>query len=136
MAGFVPPGVPFERDHYKVLGLPRTASQEEIRERYREMILKFHPDRNESSNANEILKRLAESYAVLSDPENRRAFDLRSRPKPEPAPRNTPAQRERPPKDPEHGTREVPRFSVRRRVAMSVLFMIGVCSFAMLILLA
>lgn len=64
-----------KRDHYKVLGVSRMASQKEIKQKYRAMILRFHPDRNDSPDAAKILIRITEAYKVLSDPVSRRAFD-------------------------------------------------------------
>lgn len=65
----------FERDHYKVLGITRFASGDEVKQRYRKLVLKSHPDRSKSIHATEILRRVNESYAVLSNPEKRCAFD-------------------------------------------------------------
>jgi molecular chaperone DnaJ len=64
------------RDYYDVLGVPRNASEQEIKSAYRRLALKYHPDRNPgSSEAEEAFKEAAEAYGVLGDPEKRRRFD-------------------------------------------------------------
>lgn len=78
-SGNDPPDIKSERDPYKVLGVPRTASQDVIKRKYRSMILKYHPDRNDSKDAASILMRVTESYEVLSDPKSRHEFDMRNR---------------------------------------------------------
>ncbi|WP_297056636.1 J domain-containing protein [Thermosulfurimonas sp.] len=65
------------KDYYKILGVPRDASQEEIKRAYRRLALKYHPDRNRGNKeAEEKFKEINEAYAVLSDPEKRRQYDL------------------------------------------------------------
>ncbi|QJA06895.1 J domain-containing protein [Thermosulfurimonas marina] len=65
------------KDYYKILGVPRNASQEEIKRAYRRLALKYHPDRNRGNKeAEEKFKEINEAYAVLSDPEKRRQYDL------------------------------------------------------------
>ncbi len=63
------------KDFYKVLGVNRTATQEEIKDAYRRLALKYHPDVNKSSDAEAQFKEINEAYAVLSDPKKRRAYD-------------------------------------------------------------
>lgn len=64
-----------KRDYYEVLGVSKTDSAENIKSQYRKMALKFHPDRNKSSDAPEHFKEISEAYAVLSDPEKRKIYD-------------------------------------------------------------
>jgi curved DNA-binding protein len=63
------------RDFYAVLGVSRTASQDEIQRAYRRLARKYHPDVNKSPEAEERFKDVSEAYAVLSDPEQRRRYD-------------------------------------------------------------
>ncbi len=67
-----------KRDYYEMLGVSKTASPEEIKKAYREMALKFHPDRvpaEQKKDAEERFKEISESYAVLSDPSKRDLYD-------------------------------------------------------------
>lgn len=65
-----------KRDYYEVLGVGRTASDQELKSAYRQMALKFHPDRNPDNHAaEETFKEAAEAYSVLSDPQKRAAYD-------------------------------------------------------------
>ena len=58
-------------DYYDLLGLSRDASQEEIKNAFRKLAFKYHPDRNKRPDAEEKFKEVSEAYAVLSDPEGR-----------------------------------------------------------------
>lgn len=65
-----------QRDYYQILGVDKKAGPKEIKEAYRELAFKYHPDRNkEDAQASEMMKYINESYAVLSDPAKRRDYD-------------------------------------------------------------
>src|SRR5260221_13604929 len=65
-----------KRDFYEVLGVPRSATIEEIKAEYRKLALKYHPDRNpDNKEAEEKFKAAAEAYQVLSDAEKRKRYD-------------------------------------------------------------
>ena len=64
------------RDYYEVLGLPRTATENDIRREYRKLARQYHPDVNPGDHtAEEKFKEINEAYQVLSDPEKRRKYD-------------------------------------------------------------
>jgi molecular chaperone DnaJ len=64
------------RDYYEVLGVPRTASEQEIKSAYRKLALQHHPDRNPGDKgAEDKFKEAAEAYSVLGDPDKRRRYD-------------------------------------------------------------
>jgi molecular chaperone DnaJ len=63
-------------DYYKILGVPRTASEEEVKKAYRKQARKFHPDLNPGNKDSEAkFKEVTEANDVLSDPEKRRNYD-------------------------------------------------------------
>ena len=64
------------RDYYKILGVDRKASEDEIKRAYRKLALQYHPDRNPGDNkAEEKFKEINEAYQVLSDPAKRSRYD-------------------------------------------------------------
>ena len=64
------------KDYYEVLGVKRDAAQDQIKQAYRKLARKFHPDLNPGDKAaEEQFKGLQEAYDVLSDPENRKLYD-------------------------------------------------------------
>ncbi|MCC6899755.1 MAG: DnaJ domain-containing protein [Polyangiaceae bacterium] len=65
------------RDYYEVLGVSRDADEKAIKEAFRELAKKWHPDRNKAPEAEAHFKAVAEAYAVLSDPAKRRQYDQR-----------------------------------------------------------
>ncbi len=64
-----------KRDYYDILGVPRNASKDQIKNEYRKLALKYHPDRNKSPDAEERFKEISEAYAILSDEEKRAQYD-------------------------------------------------------------
>lgn len=65
-----------KRDFYEILGVPRNASQDEIKKAYRKLALQYHPDRNPNNKeAEDKFKEAAEAYEALSDPAKRQRFD-------------------------------------------------------------
>ena len=67
--------MPAKRDYYEILGVPKTASVDEIKSAYRKLAMQYHPDRNKDSGAEEKFKEISEAYAALSDPEKRKVYD-------------------------------------------------------------
>ena len=63
-------------DYYKVLGVQKNASEEEIKKAYRKLAMKYHPDHTKGDkSAEEKFKKISEAYAVLSDKEKRKEYD-------------------------------------------------------------
>lgn len=63
------------KDYYKILGIAKNASEDDIKKAYRKLALKYHPDKNKSSGAEEKFKEIAEAYEVLSDKKKRDIYD-------------------------------------------------------------
>src|SRR4051794_19370578 len=63
------------RDYYETLGVPRDASEQDIRKAYRKLAREYHPDVNKEPDAEERFKEISEAHAVLSDPEKREKYD-------------------------------------------------------------
>jgi curved DNA-binding protein len=64
------------KDYYKILGVDKNASQEEIKKSYRKLAMKYHPDRNQGNKeAEEKFKEVTEANEVLSDPDKRKKYD-------------------------------------------------------------
>jgi len=67
--------MPTKRDYYEVLGIPRNATDEEIKRAFRKLAFKYHPDHNHEDGAEEKFKEVNEAYEVLYDPDKRAAYD-------------------------------------------------------------
>jgi curved DNA-binding protein len=63
------------KDYYKIMGLERNASADDIKKAYRKLARKYHPDVSKEPNAEEKFKALGEAYEVLKDPQKRAAYD-------------------------------------------------------------
>jgi molecular chaperone DnaJ len=64
------------KDYYKILGVSENATQDEIKQAYKKLAMKYHPDRNPGDKqAEEKFKEINEAYSVLSDPEKRKQYD-------------------------------------------------------------
>merc|ERR1719213_1151832 len=63
------------KDYYKILGVARGASEEEIKKAYRKLALKYHPDKNQTTGADEKFKEIGEAYDVLSDSKKKQVYD-------------------------------------------------------------
>lgn len=64
-----------KRDYYEVLGVKKTATAAEIKSAYRKLALKFHPDRNKETGAEDKFKEINEAYQVLSDAKKKQTYD-------------------------------------------------------------
>ena len=67
--------MPDKREYYEVLGVPSSASEEEIKRAFRRLALEYHPDRNREPDAEEKFKEVNEAYQVLTNSEKRATYD-------------------------------------------------------------
>ncbi len=63
-------------DYYGTLGIPKNASEVQIKDAYRRLVLQFHPDRNPDPKAQGRMREINEAYAVLGDPQKRQQYDM------------------------------------------------------------
>jgi len=63
------------KDYYKILGVDKKVTADQIKKQYRKMARKFHPDVNKDNNAEQKFKEVGEAYEVLKDPKKRKAYD-------------------------------------------------------------
>ena len=64
-----------ERSYYEILGVSKDVSDAELKNAFRQLVRKYHPDVNHEQGAEERFKEINEAYQVLSDPEKRAAYD-------------------------------------------------------------
>ena len=62
-------------DYYKILEIPRSASQDEIKKRYRELAKKLHPDKSKGEKTDETMAEINKAYEILSHPERKEKYD-------------------------------------------------------------
>jgi len=70
-----------KKTYYEILEVDKKASQEQIKSAYRRLVMLYHPDKNKLPEAEEMFKRIAEAYSVLSDPSKRKQYDLDNEPR-------------------------------------------------------
>jgi len=63
------------QDFYEILGVPKTASESELKKAYRKLALQFHPDKNKTSGATDAFKAIGKAFSVLSDAQKRKQYD-------------------------------------------------------------
>lgn len=64
------------KDYYKILGIQRQASAQEIKSAYRTMSIKWHPDKNPNADVTSVMQDINEAYAILKNEEKRKRYDM------------------------------------------------------------
>lgn len=64
------------KDYYEILGVTKESGDSDIKKQYRKLALQFHPDKNKAPGAAEAFKAIGNAFAVLSDPQKRKQYDL------------------------------------------------------------
>lgn len=64
------------KSYYKILGVPEYAPPDEIKKAYKQLVLKYHPDRNSAPEAVKKFEEVDEAYKTLSDREKKRVYDI------------------------------------------------------------
>ena len=64
-----------KKDYYEILGVDRTASEKDIKKAFRKLAIKYHPDKNKESDAEEKFREIAKAYDTLSDKDKRKHYD-------------------------------------------------------------
>ena len=70
-----------KKTYYEILEVNKKASKEVIKSAYRRLAMLYHPDKNKLPEAEEMFKKIAEAYAVLSDPSQRKQYDMDNEPR-------------------------------------------------------
>src|SRR5450759_2669296 len=70
-----------KKTYYQIIEVNKKASQEAIKSAYRRLAMLYHPDKNQLPEAEEMFKKIAEAYSVLSDPSQRKQYDLDNEPR-------------------------------------------------------
>lgn len=68
----------YQKNYYEILGVPKNADENAIKSAYKKLALKYHPDRNKEDSAENIFKSVNEANQILSDPNTRKDYDLKS----------------------------------------------------------
>ena len=65
-----------KKNYYRILGVPKSAQEEEIKRAYKKLAIKLHPDKNKAPETNEAFKKVSAAYACLTDEKRRTIYDI------------------------------------------------------------